>query len=188
VTEPLSEPLALPHDWFPSRLPRNVRIGERSWLYSAIAFLRYCSCRPCGVEVGKDSGLYKGTYFDLGPYGEVRIGDYCALVGVVIASNGRVEIGSYTFISHQVVLAGDFAACPSREEPAPSHADIMIGENVWIGARATVLGGARLGDGAIVGAATLIDSEVPPYAIVAGNPAHIVGWARPGEMSRDRRP
>ena len=62
--------------------------------------------------------------------------------------------------------------------PAPPES-IVVGENAWIGARAVLLEGARLGEGAIVGAAAVVDFEVPPYAIVAGNPARVVGWARP---------
>jgi acetyltransferase-like isoleucine patch superfamily enzyme len=42
-----------------------------------------------------------------------------------------------------------------------------------------LLPGARLGDGVIVGAGAVVDFEVPPYAVVAGNPARIVSWARP---------
>ncbi|HZQ27658.1 MAG TPA: hypothetical protein VFA94_08165, partial [Acidimicrobiales bacterium] len=58
---------------------------------------------------------------------------------------------------------------------------VVIGENVWVGAQVVLLAGARLGDGAIVGAATVVSGEVPPYAVVAGNPMRIVGWARPSE-------
>jgi acetyltransferase-like isoleucine patch superfamily enzyme len=175
----MTEPRVLPHDWFPLPLPANVTIGARSWLYSAMAFMRYRSCRPSGVTIGTDSGLYKGTYFDLGPEGEVRIGDYCALVGVIIASNGCVEIGNYTFISHQVVLADGFAAIPHGEVAATCGTGITIHENVWIGTRVVVLGGVRIGEGAIIGAGTVVDSDVPPYAILAGNPARVVGWAEP---------
>lgn len=52
---------------------------------------------------------------------------------------------------------------------------IEIQDNVWIGARAVILGGARIGEGSIVGAASVVDFEVPPYSIVAGNPARVVG-------------
>lgn len=175
----------LEHDWFPRPLPGNVQIGERSWLYSTIAFMRYHSGRPCGVKIGRDSGLYRGTFFDLGRNGEVEIGDYCTLVGVTISTNGRVAIGDFTLISHQVVIADSFAATPHRDTTeheicaGSAQADIIIGENVWIGAQAVLLGGVRIGAGAIVGAAAVVDLDVPAYAIVAGNPARVVGWSRP---------
>jgi acetyltransferase-like isoleucine patch superfamily enzyme len=53
---------------------------------------------------------------------------------------------------------------------------IVIGNDVWIGHRAYIRAGARLGDGCIVGALAVVTKDVPPYAIVAGNPARIVGY------------
>ena len=173
----------LGHDWFDRPVPGNVRIGEGSWLYSAYAFLHSRSERPCAVSIGRNTGVYHGSFFDLGPRGEVSIGDYCTLVGVVIAGNARVVIGSYAFLAHEVVIADHFAAAPWRGLAGPAPAadapqagpSVILGEDVWIGARATLLAGARIGAGAIVGAAAVVDFEVPPLAIVAGNPARIVG-------------
>ena len=51
-----------------------------------------------------------------------------------------------------------------------SKGDIVIGNDVWIGARATILSGVTIGDGAVVGAGSLVVSDVPAYAISAGNP------------------
>ena len=169
----------LPHDWFPRPLPTNVILGERSWLYSAFAFLHYHSRQPCGVRVGHDTGLYNGTFFDLGPDGEVEIGNFCTLVGAIIASNGRVVIRDYAFIAHEVVIADDPIAQPAPRATGVASVSVTIGENAWIGAQAVLLGGARIGAGAIVGAAAVVNGAVPPHAVVAGNPAQIVGWAAP---------
>jgi virginiamycin A acetyltransferase len=57
--------------------------------------------------------------------------------------------------------------------PGPGP-DTEVGHDVWIGAGATILPGARIGSGAIIGAGAVVAGEVPPYAIVAGNPARIV--------------
>jgi acetyltransferase-like isoleucine patch superfamily enzyme len=56
---------------------------------------------------------------------------------------------------------------------------VAIGRNAWIGARAILLGGADIGEGAIVGAGAVVDFPVPAFAIVAGNPARVVGSAPP---------
>ena len=170
----------LPHDWFPRPLPANVVIGERSWCYSSFSCLHYRSRRPCGVRVGHDTGIYHGTFFELGPDGEVEIGNYATVVGAIISTNARVVIGDYAFISHEVVLADSFAAQPfavqndaeTRNVPVTT---IQLGQNSWIGARAVLISGACVGEGAIVGAAAVVDFQIPPYAIVAGNPARIVG-------------
>ncbi len=182
----------LVHDWFPRPLPANVVIGARSWCYSSYAFLHYQSRRPCGVRVGHDSGIYRGTFFELGPEGEVEIGNYATVVGAIISTRSRILIGDYAFVSHEVVLADTFGATPfaqcsanqvelgyaiGRTQVEPQIPSIVIGENAWIGARALLTSGARIGTGAIVGAAAVVDFEVPPFAIVAGNPARVVGWA-----------
>jgi acetyltransferase-like isoleucine patch superfamily enzyme len=171
----------LAHDWLDRPLPDNVRIGEGSWVHSAYAFAHMRSRRPCAVRIGRKSGVYIGSFFDLGPHGEVVIGDYCTLVGVIIASNTRVVIESYAFLAHEVVIADHFAAAPWRPGAGTVAADagpaVVVGEDAWIGARATLLKGARIGAGAIVGAAAVVDFEVPPLAIVAGNPATLVGRA-----------
>ena len=176
----------LEHDWFPAPLPDNVFLGERNWLYSSFAFRHYRSQRPIGLKTGHDTGLYNGTFFDLGSNGEVRIGNYCTLVGAILCTNSRIVIHDYVFIAHEVVLADTYAALPiwedqqhqNSEEPSLS---ILIGENAWIGMGAVLLEGSRIGEGAIIGAAAVVDFEVPPYTIVAGNPAQVVRHKPPSQ-------
>ena len=174
---------ALDHDWWPVPLPDNVTIGERSWLYSSYAFLHYASRRPAGVSIGADTGVYIGTMFDMGPDAECRIGDFCSIVGPIISTEASVSIGDYAFISYHVTIADTPGAIPPSARPDdPTRreraGDVEIGDNVWIGVRASVVGPVRIGEGAVIGAATFVDFDVPPYAIVAGNPSRVVGWAR----------
>jgi acetyltransferase-like isoleucine patch superfamily enzyme len=174
-------PVTVDDDWFARPVPANVVLGPGTWLYSAYAFLHYRSRRKVAVRIGHDCGIYRETFFDLGPDGEVEVGDYCTLAGPIISTNGRVTIGDYVLISREVFIADrPFAAppCDDRMAEAPSE-EITIGDNAWIGSRAILLPGAQVGEGAIIGAAAVVDFEVPPFAIVAGNPARIVGFARP---------
>ncbi len=175
----------LPHDWFPRALPQNVEIGEGSWLYSSFALLHCKSLRHQAVRIGRLCGVYNGCFFDLGPKGAVDIGDFTALIGVIFATNGRVRIGNYCFLAHEVVIADSHVAIPSHADKlaSPELSDsiecVTLGDDVWVGAGAVLLKGARIGDGAVVGAGTVVDFEVPPRAIVAGNPARIVGAVSP---------
>jgi acetyltransferase-like isoleucine patch superfamily enzyme len=174
----------LEHDWYPAALPDNVTVGRGSWLWSSYAFIHYRSRRPRGVSIGDHTGVYETTFFGLGPRGEVQIGDYCTVVGVTFCTNHRVTIGDHSLVSKPVTIADTFAATPLLNVPEDDAADdpatsVAIGSNVWIGAGVVLLSGADIGDGAIIGAATVVDRAVPPYAIVAGNPMRIVGWARP---------
>lgn len=182
----------LPHDWFPHPLPVNVVIGERTWCYSSYAFLHYHSRQPQGVRVGHDSGLYGGTMFNIGPDGAVEIGNYTTIVGAIICTDSRIVIGDYVFIAHEVVLADSAHARPPASHSGDGGSKVVppttitIGDNSWIGTRAVLLAGAHLGQGAIIGAASVVDFEVPDYAIVGGNPARIVGWARPQADEHNR--
>ena len=57
-----------------------------------------------------------------------------------------------------------------------SRGPISIGHDVWIGYKATILGGVTLGHGSVVAAHAVVTRDVPPYAVVAGNPARIVKY------------
>lgn len=168
----------LEHDWFPQPLPANVELGSRSWLYSSFAFVHYQSRRKPGVSIGNDTGLYAGTFFDLGPDGQVVIGDYCSLVGAIFCTDERMTIGDYVFIAHEVVLADTEGSLPPQARKpgrrVTKERGISIADDVWIGAGAVLLGGARIGKGSVVGAAAVVDFEVPPYVVVAGNPATVI--------------
>jgi acetyltransferase-like isoleucine patch superfamily enzyme len=181
----MTQAVSLAHDWYPRPLPPNIELGEGVWVYSSFAFAHFRSRCACAVRVGRSSGIYNGSFFELGPDGEVEIGAYCTLVGVTFATNGRVRIGDYCFLAHDVVIADSPFAAPEGGGPsdpragtrsAPS-ASIRLGSDVWIGTGAVLLGGACLGDGAIVGAAAVVDFAVPPLGIVGGNPGRVVGYA-----------
>ena len=173
----------LEHDWYPRPLPGNVVLGERCWLHSAHALVHCASSRAVALRIGDDSGVYHGTHFDLGPHASVVIGRWCTLVGAIVRTDGDVRIGDHVFISHEVVIADGPWAVPLR--PGPHHASdgraraaaagaIEIGDDVWIGARATILGAVSIGAGAIVGAGAVVASDVAPGTVVAGNPARVV--------------
>ena len=166
-------------DWYDAPLPDNLVVGERSWIYSSFAFLHHRSTVDGALRVGSDTGIYHQTFFETGPSGRIAIGDYGAIAGPILATDGSITIGDYAFISYGVVIA-DTAWHKPREGLTPlsvEGTEIVIGDNVWIGARATVLGGARIGEGAVIGALSVVDFEVPRFSIVAGNPARVVGRA-----------
>jgi acetyltransferase-like isoleucine patch superfamily enzyme len=174
--------LQLEHDWFSRPVPDNVRLGRGSWLHSSFAFAHYRSKAAIGVRVGSDTGLYAGTFFDLGPEAKVEIGNYCSIVGAIFATNVRVVIGDFALIAHEVVFADTHWPTPGLHEPAAKkqraprqpESRIEIGANVWIGTQAIILGNVRIGEGAVIGAGTLVTQDVPAFTLCAGNPMRIV--------------
>lgn len=163
----------LEHDWFSWPLPENVQIGTRSWLYSSFAFLHYRSQWPDGVVIGNNTGIYEGTFFELGPQGTAKIGDYCTIVGAILNTNGHIFVGDYVFIGHEVTITNSAFAIP-QDNTTFRPSEIFIHNNVWIGARSIILGGATIGQGSIIGAGSVIDFYVPPLSVVAGNPARVI--------------
>ena len=178
----------LAHDWFPRPLPPNVSIGPRSWVHSSYAFLHCHSTRACAVKIGADTGVYVGTSFELGPAGAVEIGDFCTIAGPIFRTDRRVVVEDYALVSYEVVIADAFAPVPpgcTGNDPGSGDPQISVAirRNAWVGARAILLAGADIGEGAIVGAGAVVDFPVPAFAIVAGNPARIVGSAPPKSRS-----
>jgi acetyltransferase-like isoleucine patch superfamily enzyme len=110
------------------------------------------------------------------PGAELTIGDGCRLnYGVSIAATERVTIGAHVRIGPYVSIADtDFHDLHRRGVRPPSQ-PVVIEDQVWIGAKASVMRGVRIGYGAVVGTASVVTRDVPPFAIVAGVPARIVG-------------
>ena len=163
-------PQHLDHDWFSQPLPNNVRLGERTWLYSSYAFSHYRSQAAIGLHVGSDTGLYHGTFFDLGPDAEVESWRLL-FVG---RSHLCDEWAEYRLATTRSLLTKSSSQildgpCPTvmmvvEHNSLPrcrEQTSIEIGRNVWIGAQAIVVGSVRIGEGAIIGAGTLVTRDVP---------------------------
>jgi acetyltransferase-like isoleucine patch superfamily enzyme len=110
------------------------------------------------------------------PGATLAIGDGCRLnYGVSIAATSRVTIGAHVRIGPYVTIAdSDFHDLHQRGVRPPSAA-VTIGDHVWIGGKASILKGVTIGRGAVVGIGSVVTRDVPPFAIVAGVPARVIG-------------
>jgi acetyltransferase-like isoleucine patch superfamily enzyme len=186
----MSTAVHLEHDWCPLPLPSSVVCGERSYFHSSFALLHSVSRHTLSVSVGHDTGVYRESIFDLGPGGRVSIGDFCTVVGAIFCTNGSIAIGNHVLISREVVFADRAVARPFDISHADDSrpADTIIGSDAWIGTRVAIMAGSRIGEGSIVGAGSVVDGSFPPFTIVAGNPARVVGRLRPGNGRRPSAP
>ena len=105
----------------------------------------------------------------------VLLGEYCILAS---HKNGEITIGNDTMISARVkfyIINHNFddVKTPIRLQGA-DHDSIKIGKDVWIGADAIILPGVKIGDGAVIGAGSVVSKDVPPYMVAAGNPIRII--------------
>ncbi|KUJ37944.1 acyltransferase [Streptomyces sp. MI02-2A] len=98
--------------------------------------------------------------------------------GTRILGLGRVFLGAYVNMGPECLfITGDHPVPKVGEsfrDHAPVHADIVVEEDVFLGARVTVLPGVTIGRGAAVGAGSVVTKDVPSDMVVAGNPARVI--------------
>lgn len=94
-------------------------------------------------------------------------------------SLGKIEIGADATIAQEAYLCTgthDFTSPTLALQTAPIH----VGRGAFVGARSFILPGLKLGEGCVIGAASVVTKNVPAYAIMAGNPARRIGDRPPG--------
>ena len=92
----------------------------------------------------------------------------------LLDARGGITVGSRVSISHRVVImtgSHDY----NTENFSFVRKTVIIDDYVWIGVGAIVLGGVRIGEGAVVCAGAVVTKDVPPYTVVAGIPAKVIG-------------
>jgi acetyltransferase-like isoleucine patch superfamily enzyme len=125
-----------------------------------------------GRGVGLCSGsrvVARGGRISFAP--EVFLGEGCMVVSLA-----AIEIGAGTQIAEYVVIRDqdhDIARRPFTAGHFQSD-PIVIGSDCWIGAKATILRGSRIGDGAVIGAHSVVRGEIPPDCLAVGAPARVV--------------
>ena len=102
------------------------------------------------------------------------IGRYSTLYGPVTIGN-NVMMGPYCTIYTQNHAYGDLSRPMNTQGFTPEEA-VYIGDDVWIGGHCIILPGVQIGQGAIIGAGSVVTRDVPSYAIVGGNPAQIIKY------------
>jgi virginiamycin A acetyltransferase len=103
------------------------------------------------------------------------IGRFCAIashVRFLMPGANHADRGPSTYPFG--IFGAGWASTMDVVMSAPSRGDTIVGHDVWLGYSALVLPGVRIGHGAVVAAASVVARDVPPYAIVVGNPARVV--------------
>jgi acetyltransferase-like isoleucine patch superfamily enzyme len=134
------------------------------------------------------SSLASPSHLVAGPEGELEIGDDVALGhGAAVAAYKSVRIGSGTRIGpYLILLDTDFHAVTDRHAPGKTGA-IAIGPRVRIGSHVTILRGTEIGEGAVLGAGSVVSGRVPPGAHFFGVPARSMDEASAVAPARSER-
>lgn len=145
--------------------PHCITIGEGSRLHHHVIVTawqnHFMGCHDADLSIGEGADI--GEYTHITAMGHMRIGKNL-LTGrwVTITDNGHGDTELETLQGNPL------------QRPLFSKGDVTIGDNVWIGDKATVLPGVTIGDGAVIAANAVVTKDVPAYSIVGGNPAKVI--------------
>lgn len=156
-------------------------------------------CRPCSLQGGGQKNISIGDYTTIQgtsilgcwtkygsqefPNASISIGNYCSIgeYNHITACN-KISIGDGLLTGRYVIISDNSHGGLSEEEAqiAPANRDlkskgeVVIGNNVWIGEKATILSGVRIGDNVIIAANAVVTSDIPANCMAAGVPAKVV--------------
>ena len=151
-----------------------IRIAaELNGTYHNEAGVRALLSELVGHEVDESVGLFPPFTSDFGRNIHLGTGVFINM-GCRFQDQGGITIGDRALIGHNTVIATlNHSMDPAHRadmEPVP----VVIGADVWIGSNSTILPGVTIGDGAVIGAASVVTKDVPAGMVVVGSPAKVV--------------
>lgn len=155
--------------------------------------------KPEAIVIGAHTHI-RGQLLTFWNGGQITIGEWCYVgEGTRIWSQSSIVIGSYVLIAHLVDIHDtnshpidwrerrlDTEAILSGSYRTPTQtvsASVTIEDDAWIGFKATVMKGVRIGRGAIVSAGAVVTKNVDPWTVVGGNPARVIAELDPEERA-----
>ena len=166
----------------------GVSWGKRWRIYGLPIIQRH---RRSRIVIGDGLQMRSGVRTNpLGPYRPVTlstrrpgsqlvVGERLAITGGTICADKRIQIGDRVSVgANCIIVDTDFHPIPLDERRANPNvgtaAPVVIEDDVLIGMNSLILKGVRLGKGCVIGAGSVVTRDVPPGAVVAGNPARLV--------------
>lgn len=146
---------------------------RRFWFLFVIGFGQFVFANDNVAAWGR--GSYGTPHiYTWGENANLYVGNFCSIatdVRILLGGNHRTDwVTTFPFSVLWPDIAGHISGHPQTK------GDVIIGHDVWIGQSAAILSGVTIGDGAVVAAHAVVTKDVPPYAIMAGNPGRIVKY------------
>ena len=144
----------------------EIEIGDHAWLRSWRSSNPLIPLHPVTLSTRSKKAV-------------IHIGNYTNLTSTILVAMDRIEIGNHVWIgSNTTIVDTDFHPLdPNKRLIAPSEGSfkpVVIEDDVFIGMNCLILKGVHIGSCSVVGAGSVVTRNVPPNAVVAGNPAVIV--------------
>jgi acetyltransferase-like isoleucine patch superfamily enzyme len=127
------------------------------------------------LSIGKGASIGQNAIIEA-KGGNILIGENVFVgAGCIIICKEHIRIGSNCQIAEYVVIRDQDHSSSSRpiKDAGFKIAPIEIGEDVWIGAKATIVKGSTIGDGSIIGAHSLVRTDIPSFSLATGIPAEV---------------
>ncbi len=145
--------------------------------YRCLNWLKASFLRMQGAQIGKRVVFYPGVW--IAPGRNLTVGnDVDFALDVLVSTSGGVAIGDRTLIGYRTQLISSNHKMPDDRgmifRAGHNHEPIVIERDVWIGANCTILPGVRIGEGAVVGAGSVVAKDVEPFTVVGGVPAKMI--------------
>ncbi|PHS78191.1 MAG: chloramphenicol acetyltransferase [Rhodospirillaceae bacterium] len=129
---------------------------------------------PDFVKIGRGTyGIDRNAFQGLSADAPITIGNFCSFGPQVLI---------FSKADHSLDLVSTYPLrtkliCPEQgDQDAVTKGAVLIGHDVWVGARAMILSGVTIGNGAVIGAGALVAKDVPPYGVVIGNPGKVLKY------------
>ena len=161
----------------------KIELQENGYLDINVLNIRRDKVQPCTLWMGEKSTLvsrgfsmYEGAAIVVLDGGMLSLGRNSYMNASLIQCASTIAIGDNCAIASDVLIQDtDFHPMLDEEGNEKTYTKpISIGNHVWICAKATILKGVTIGDGAIVAAGAVVTKDVPAYTLVGGNPAHVI--------------
>ncbi len=132
------------------------------------------------LEIGANALLEPGVWLTAPAPGRIRIGSGAFLnLGVMIAAVELVEIGDHCMLANGCFVSDGNHRFDDPHKPVPwqgftTKGPTRIGDNVWCGANVVVCSGVTIGERCVIGANSVVTSDIAPWSIAAGSPARVL--------------
>ncbi|WP_349239785.1 acyltransferase [Patulibacter sp. SYSU D01012] len=137
------------------------------------------------LEIGPQAFFEDGVWLTAGERGRIRIGGGTFLnLGVMVAAEGLVDIGEHCMAANGCLITDADHRFDDPETPVPwqgftTKGPTVLGDNVWLGANVVVTSGVTIGRRSVVGANSVVTTDIPPWSVAAGVPARVLRTHRP---------
>ncbi len=161
-----------------NQIDRNARLHGTTYCSGATVLGNVNAAEGCRIfqahlegliDIGRYTSIWGPGIHIIGRVNGISIGNFCSIARYVSCQEDYHNSARTT----TYILERNVPGITPTGNTMVSKGKIAIGHDVWVGANAQILSGVTIGHGAVIGAGAVVTGDVPPYAIVVGNPARI---------------